>query len=204
MRLPLALAALAALLPLATAAAPYRPNPDWPCQQPLVPTVTAAMIWQGPPLDANGDWHDDAAVAALVARVAPRHVAIADGTAAIADYVKGLDGAERPRRIGLAFAGLLDESNRERAQVIDGIKELAARQRNLAELIAKLTSELDATPATATGEAAAKRDELYQRWSFNTQTYNSVEQTMRYACEIPGKLDARLGAYARALEAGLR
>ena len=190
------------LLPAVAAAAP-KSDPDWPCQQLLVPQLTAGMVWDGPPLEGLGDWHAEPAVAALVQRAAPEDVSAADGEAAIAEFLRGLTG-DRARLVGLAFAGLLDETNRTRADVIQRIKDLAERQRNLAALIARLTSELDASPAAAQGDAAQARAELQQRWTFTTRSYNEVQRTMRYACEVPITLDARLGDYARALEAALQ
>jgi anti-sigma-K factor RskA len=105
----------------------------------------------------------------------------------------------------LAFAGLLDETNRQRSEVIQRIKALAERQRNLANLVARLTTELDQTPAPANPASpdAAPRADLAQRLTFSSRAYNELQRTMRYACDVPGQLDARLGAYARALAAGL-
>jgi len=193
-----AAALLLLLLPAFAVAAP-KSDPDWPCQQLLVPQLTAGMVWNGPPLEGLGDWHAEPAVAALVQRAAPEDVSTADGEAAIAEFLHGLSG-DRTRLIGLAFAGFLDETNRTRAEVVQRIKDLAERQRNLATLISRLTAELDATPAQGDAQAHA---ELQQRWTFTTRSYNEVQHTMRYACEVPVTLDARLGDYARALEAGL-
>lgn len=199
----LAAALILLLLPAAAAAAAPKSDPDWPCQQLLVPQLTAGMVWNGPPLEGLGDWHAEPAVAALVQRAAPEDVSAADGEAAIAEFLHGLKG-DRRRLVGLAFVGLLDETNRTRAEVIQRIKDLAERQRNLATLISRLTAELDATPTAAQGDAAPARAELQQRWTFTTRSYNEVQRTMRYACEVPVTLDARLGDYARALEAALQ
>jgi hypothetical protein len=188
---------LACLLPPAAGAAPRGGDPTWPCQQPLVPALSAGTMWSGPPLDGIGDWHEAPVAAALVARIAPRSVPAADGTAAIADFNAHLDG-DRPRLISLAFAGLLEETNRQRGEVIERIESLAERQRNLADLIARLGAELDAMPAAAEG-----RTELSERLTFTTRAYTELQRTMRYACDVPVQLDARLGAYARALQAGL-
>jgi hypothetical protein len=195
-------ALLACLLPPATGAAPRGADPTWPCQQPLVPALSAGAMWSGPSLDGIGDWHDAPAAAALVARITPRGVPAADGTAAIVDFTAHLEG-DRTRLIALAFVGLLEESNRQRGEVIDRIKSLAERQRNLADLIAHLGAELDAMPATVEGTATAERTELSERLTFTTRAYTELQRTMRYACDVPVQIDARLGAYARALQAGL-
>jgi anti-sigma-K factor RskA len=131
-------------------------------------------------------------------------VATAEGESAIQQFTRDLEG-DRKRLITLAFAGLLDETNRQRSEVIQRIKALAERQRNLANLVARLTTELDQTPAPANPASpdAAPRADLAQRLTFSSRAYNELQRTMRYACDVPGQLDARLGAYARALAAGL-
>jgi hypothetical protein len=202
MRRALLLLAGLALLPTAEGAAAPRADPDWPCQQVLVPVLSAGMLWHGPSIEEAGDWHGDPEVAALVRRVAPRDLPVEAGEAAIAAFAATL-GADKARRVALVFAGLLDETNRERGEVIERIEDLGERQRNLAGLIDRLTTELDAAPAAPQGEAAAARAELQQRWTFTSRTYAEVQRTMRYACEVPRTLDARLGAYAHALEAAL-
>jgi hypothetical protein len=193
----LATLALICLLPPTAGAAELGSDRDWPCQQRLVPTITPAMVWTGPSLEGIGNWRAEPAVAALVERIMPRSVPTEEGEAAIAQFAHGL-GGDRKRLLTLVFAGLLDDTNQRRSEVIERIKLLAERQRNLADLIARLTTELDATP-----EGAAGRDDLVERWTFTTRTYKEVQRTMRYACDVPVQLDARLGAYARALEAAL-
>jgi hypothetical protein len=196
---------LAALLwPETIVAQPRSPDSDWPCQQTLVPTLTAPMVWSGPSPEGLGDWHGEPGVTALVGRIAPRAVPTAEGETAIQQFMRDLAG-DRKRLVTLVFAGLLDETNRQRSEVIQRIKALAERQRNLANLVARLTTELDQTPAPADPASpdAAPRADLAQRLTFSSRAYNELQRTMRYACEVPGQLDARLGAYARSLEAGL-
>ena len=43
----------------ANSAPPRAEDPDWPCQQRLVPKLTAAAYWNGPPLESLGDWRAD-------------------------------------------------------------------------------------------------------------------------------------------------
>jgi len=45
----------------AYSAAPRADDPDWPCQQRLVPKLTAAAYWNGPALESIGDWRVDPA-----------------------------------------------------------------------------------------------------------------------------------------------
>jgi hypothetical protein len=179
--------------------APWPGNPDWPCQQRLVPHLVAAAYWNGPPLDGLGDWHADPAVADLVQGLAPRRVSTQEGLTEIAAFARTLS-VDRQRRIGLAFLGLLKESDRERAGLIEELKEIGRRQRELAGLVARLSGELNAIPPDAVGEAAARRVDLQQRHDFTARNFEEIQRTIRYACETPVALDARLGAWARALQ----
>ncbi len=193
-------------LSIATAwAARASDDDDWPCQQPLVPVIAAATVWDGPSIEHIGDWRSEPAVAALVERISPRNVDEETGKAAIEDFIGKLPGdrAKREHLVTLAFAGLLEETNRERSFVINRIKELGERQQKVSALVARLTAEYDAIPPDAQGEQATRRADLARRRAYIAQTFEEVQRTMRYACETPMTLDARLGAYARALQASL-
>jgi len=174
-------------------------DPDWPCQQRLVPKLAAAAYWNGPSLNDSSDWRADPLVANLVQRLAPRQVSTEEGLPEIAAFARTLSG-DRQHRLGLAFLGLLDESNRKRAGLIDELKEIGRRQRELADLVARLGAELNAIPSDATEEAASRRIDLQQRHDFSARNFEEILRTIRYACETPVALDARLGAWARALQ----
>lgn len=185
------------LLAAAPAAAQTRAkDPDWPCAQRLVPQLTAAALWPEPV--PQQDWQAEPGVVELVGRIAPRTVAEAEGVAAIGGFAAPLDPQARRRLIPLAFAGALQETNRQRGAVIEQIRRFARRQRDLAERVRGLDAELRAMAA----EDPA-RPELEQRHGFAARAYTEAERTVRYACEAPVQLEARLGAYARALWATL-
>jgi hypothetical protein len=185
---------------IAHAAAPPRAeDPDWPCQQRLVPHLSAAAYWSGPPLEGLGDWRADQQVADLVRRLTPRRVSTPEGLSKIAAVAQSLSG-DRQRRLALAFQGLLEETDRERSALIDELKQIGRRQRELAGLVDRLRAELDAISPNAPGEAATKRVDLQQRHDFTARNFEEIQRTIRYACETPVELDARLGAWARALQ----
>jgi len=199
-----ALAALCCLAAAAARAAPPVTDPDWPCQQPLMPTVSAAALWSGGGADAAADWQAAPEVAALVKRIAPRAVAAADGVAAIADFAQPLSPEARQRLLPLVFSGLVAETNDARSLLIAKLKEFGARQRNLSALVARLTAEFDAITAEAQGDDARRRADLAERMTYTTRAFEGMQRTLRYACEAPVALEARLGAYARALQKALK
>jgi len=162
-----------------------------------VPQLSAGTLWAGPA--PQGDWRAEPGASGLVGRIAPRTVGEAEGTAAIGAFAAPLDAASRRRLLPLAFAGLLDETNRERDVLIDQIKRFARRQRELAERVRGLEAELRAIPS----DAGPAREELEQRHLFAAKTFTDAGRTARYACEAPVRLEARLGAYGRALAEAL-
>jgi hypothetical protein len=196
----IALAAVFAAAAAGHSAPPRAQDPDWPCQQRLVPKLAAAAYWSGPSLEGLGDWHADVEVAGLVERLAPRRVSTQEGLHEIASFARDLSG-DRRRRLTLVFLGLLEETDQERSAVIEQLKQIGRRQRELADLVARLAAERDAIPADAQGEAAAQRVDLVQRHDFTARNFEEIQHTIRYACEIPVELDARLGSWARALQA---
>ena len=200
-RQPMAFAlALLAVSAISASARPAPPgvDPDWPCQARLVPKLAAVNYWSGP-LDIRADWHADPDIAKLVDRLGPRRVTTEEGLGAIAEFAKTLSGDRGPR-LALLFIGLLEQTNLERAALIEKLKGIGRRQRELADLVARLGDQLDAIPLSASGDAAARRIDLQQRHDFTVRNFEEIQRTIRYACEDPVQLDARLGAWARALQ----
>lgn len=184
-------------------AAPPGQNPDWPCFQRLVPKLAAGSYWSGPPMPANVDWRADPAVGAVVQAAAPREIPIEDGVAKLRAFAEHLDPAQRRTELPEVFAGLVDESNRQREAVIRRIEDLSRRQHNIADQVAALDAKANAIPEDATGADAKRRADLLAQRDFVIRSFQEVQHTMRYACEVPADFDRRLGEYARTLQAAL-
>ena len=108
-------------------AAATRRDPDWPCQQIKVPTISAAAVWSGPSLEGLGPWSADEEVADLVARLAARRTPL-DEAQKLIDAFSEKAGAEKRSRLLLLFAGVFEELNKQREEVIGGLARVAHRQ----------------------------------------------------------------------------
>lgn len=182
-------------------AAPPAADPDWPCQQRLVPHLSPATYWTGPAPPAGVDWHADPKLSALIEAISPRDVPTEDGIAKLTAFAQSLPAAERAKSVPLAFTALVEQTNEERDAVIARLKSLGARQRSLATRIESDEAALQAIPADASGDQAAERAGITERHDLLVRSYHDIGETIRYACQVPSDLDARLGAYARALQA---
>jgi len=195
-------AGAAAIAPPALAAIPGA-DPDWPCQQRLVPELTGATLWNGPALPTDAKWQSDKRIAGLVTSVASRDLPIEEGEAQLGKFVDGIKPAERKTLVPEIFVGIVGEVNRQRSDIITRIRELTRRQKSVGDVVAKVTAELEQIPEDAQGDEAKRRDEIVQRREYVIRMFDETERTMRYACEAPVNLEARLGDYARLLQAKL-
>lgn len=180
------------------AAGPPAADPDWPCVQRLVPTLTAGTLWPGH--ETAGDWRADPQVAAAVSDAAPRIKPVPQAVARLDAYAAAVPAADRPAALSLLFTGLVDETNRQRADVIERLRGIGRRQRALTEITGRVSDELRALPPDA---PAAAREEIVQRRGFLIREYEEIGRTIRYACEVPSALEARLGSFAQALQRDL-
>ena len=175
---------------VANAAPPVR-DPDWPCVQRYQPTLTAGTYWTGPP--PASDWHANPQIATLVTTIAPRTVPLDAAVRQLNDFVAGLPASNRDAELAIVFAGLVDETNRQRDGIVARLRALTRRQREITHIVEGIpTPAPNADPAT---------DEVTQRRGFLLREFDGTERTIRYACEIPVSLEARLGEFGRILEA---
>ncbi len=187
------------------AAQPAAPDPDWPCQQHLIPTLQAGSYWTGPAVKTDDySWHDDEKLTALVENAVDRDTPDDEAKAALAAYSDAIPQDQRTTALPRLFGALVNETNDERGLVIARIQAIAHRQHELGDVIAKLSDKAEAIPASATGDAATRRADLAGERDLDTSAFQATQHTIRYACEIPGVFDRRLGAFARVLAEKLK
>lgn len=192
----LATAAIGAALGTAHAADPR--YPDWPCAQAKVPELSVAAVWDGPPIDTVGEaWKSDAKVRDLVVRLAARRTPIEDAQKAAADFVAA-SGADKAEKAKLLFAGLFDNLNQQRTEVMDGIDRIAKKEKELADKVRADRAALGELQDSANPDQH-QIDELANRLQWGTRIYEDRRKTIRYVCEVPTVIERRVFALGRAI-----
>ncbi|TPE52143.1 hypothetical protein [Amaricoccus solimangrovi] len=193
-----ALTALALGLPLAAgpARAADQSDPDWPCVQRKVPSLSMGQMWAGPP--AEGDWQEDPEIARLAGVMAARRTTLDEVKALAGDYAAKLDPDARPGRMALLFQGVLDRINSERADVMSGISRYAHHQIELSDGVKAEEAALAALKADPKADPD-KVEEAQDKLNWNIRVYRERAQSLTYVCETPVLLEQRAFAIARIL-----
>ena len=172
---------------------PQTPAQDWPCDQVLQPQLSIGAMWEGPdPTEAGKVWQNDEQVRALVARVAPRRVAIPDAKAEIHRFAVAIS-ADKQKILTEVFAGLFETINHDRSSIIHGIKRYHGRQEALAKDIEDKTAELDNLDPASTDQAVAqKRVDMQNELNWETRIFDDRSRLLPAVCEQPVLLEQRL------------
>ena len=143
-------AALVAVALLLAARRPLaRADPDWPCVQRLVPRLAARRSGRARCRRATG-------AASRRSRRwsrASRRGRCRGGGSPPSRLRRAVGRRSRRRLLPLAFAGVLEETNRQRDVLIEQLRRFARRQRDLAEQVRGLEAELRAARRPRPGGA---------------------------------------------------
>ena len=186
---------LAGAQPLAAAGE----DPDWPCVQRLVPEIAPGMIWAGPPLDSV-DGEPRPAIDALASELAARRVPLEDAEAQVERFAGTLEGGPKDGQLTRLFARTLEDINRDRSSIIQGIRKFARGQRTLAERINARNDQLSALGA----DQVALRDALLAEQAWDLRVYEDRRSSLGYLCEQPVLLEQRAFALARTIAGHLQ
>jgi hypothetical protein len=181
---------LAGAQPLAAAAE----DPDWPCVQRLVPEIAPGMIWAGPPLDGV-DGEPRPAIDALASELAARRVPLEDAEAQVERFAGTLEDGAKDEQLTHLFARTLEDINRDRSSIIQGIRKFARGQRALAERINARNDQLSALRP----DQVALRDALLAEQGWDLRVYEDRRSSLGYLCEQPVLLEQRAFALARTI-----
>lgn len=203
MRLPFLLVCSFALLPVLPAGgrAATSDDPDWPCIQRLVPRISAAQVWAGPPPEASM-WQGDLEVSRLASKLAARRTPLDETEKLVEDFADAQAPAALNDKLAALFGRTLQIINQDRASIIAGIKRFAKRQRQLAERIRETRAELKDIRQEAAQEAngnGAVIDDVRETLAWDIRIFDEREKSMTYLCEQPVLLEQRAFALGRTI-----
>jgi hypothetical protein len=186
------------------AAAATSANPDWPCIQHKQPILTAAQMWDGPPIVAEGARSDNDAIRKLVPVLISRRIAMDDAEKAIKAFADAQEASSRDARLTELFAAVLAEINQQRSSIVDGIEKFQRRQLLRAgKLEADGTTLADLNKAAEANlkdqEAARRAEEAQSRYDWDARVFQERQQNVPIACEIPVLIEQRAFALAQAI-----
>ncbi|CAA2106261.1 hypothetical protein MBUL_03594 [Methylobacterium bullatum] len=200
------LAMAAGALLCGPALAQPKADPDWPCVQRKVSTLSPGTVWTGPDLEAAGPWGDDYEAASLAQKIASRRTELSEVDPLLDDFVAKA-GDEKAKRLTRVFAGVFEVVNNERNRVIGGITRYAQGQRRMAERIRQeadqISSVKDGPSANDAREMPKEASELETKFAWDRRIFQERSQSLTYVCEVPTLLEQRLGEVARKIQARL-
>jgi hypothetical protein len=182
------------------------PEPDWPCVQRKVPTLSAGAMWSGPALDekAAEAWRDNPAVAAFVPKLVSRRTAEEELPKLIEEFAAGLK-EKKAETLTLTFAGAFAEINTLRSEIIRGVGRYAKSQQRRSNALKTARESLDALQAKPekTEAGNAKIAELTDQVQWQTRIFDDREAMSTYVCELPVLLEQRIFTIAREIQSRL-
>jgi hypothetical protein len=169
-------------------------NPDWPCIQRKVATLTSVQMWDGPAVDDLTRWNDNEETRKLVAVLVSRRVPLEQAAASIAQFAAAQPQDKRDETLKLLFAGLLSTVNTDRATVMNGIERFQRRQKARAAEIEKQDAELRQLKerAAADENSRAQLAAAEDRHNWDIRVFTERQQSLPLACEVPVVIEQRL------------
>jgi len=183
---------IACVAPIAHAA--DAANPDWPCIQRKVATLTSVQMWDGPAVDDLSQWSDNEETRKLVAVLVSRRVPLEQAATSIAQFAAAQPQDKRDESLKNLFAALLSAVNTDRATVMSGLERFQRRQKaRAAEIerqdgVLRQLKERAAADEKARAELAAAED----RHNWDIRVFTERQQSLPLACEVPVVIEQRL------------
>jgi hypothetical protein len=175
---------------------PAYDNPDWPCVQRKVLTLTSAQIWDGPPVDDLKGWEDDEKIGELTKYVLRRRLTLEVVEKAIKDYAQSIPQGERDKKLTELFASVLSATNKDRQFVMRKVEEFQRRQRARSKELERegqklVEMEQDIPPEDQMGPRDAAMSPEQQEYNWNARIFQERQQNLTMACEIPVLIEQR-------------
>lgn len=174
-------------------------DPDWPCVQRKIETLTAAQMWDGPEIDNSVEWQHDQDVTRLIPVLVSRRVPMEQAAAEIAKFADSKPKESRDAALTALFAGLLSTMNADRALVLKGLDRFTRSQRErTAELERQAAEVRKLKDRVAAGEnVRAQLKDAEDKYNWDARIFTERRQSLPLACEVPVLIEQRLFALAR-------
>lgn len=178
-------------------------EPEWPCVQRKVMTLTAAQMWDGPDVEALTGWQDDPDMGRLTKALVSRANPMEKATESLAQWAAAQPESARDEKLKLLFAGVLKTINDDRAVVLAGIERFQRRQRQIAERIQEQGAALGELRARAAADEKAKAalTAAEDRYKWDARFFAERQESLPIACEIPVQIEQRAFDLAREIRA---
>jgi hypothetical protein len=180
-------------------------SPDWPCVQRKVAVISAAQVWDGPPIDGIKEF--DPALRDLTEILESRRVSPEDAEKAIKEFAAKQPEAERDKKLTELFASLLNEINTDRQFVMSKVEEFQKRQKGRAAELEREGEKLAEKGIAATDELLPTETKLtpeQQEYNWNARIFQERQQNLTMACEIPALIEQRVFEIARLIRAQMK
>lgn len=191
--------AMAGLLPVAAARAQAQQDPDWPCVQRKVGTISAGTVWTGPDVTQAGPWDHDFEAAALAQKLASRRTPIED-VDGLLDAFAQQAGPDKDIRLTRVFAGVLELVNTERDRILLGIDRYARGQSKLAARVREESDKVGEAKDSPMAEEPKDLQDVENALKWDKRIFEERSRSLKYVCESPVLLEQRVFDIARRIQ----
>lgn len=180
-------------------AAPRVIDPNWPCQQVKVASLSFASVWSGPAVGLpTAKWEQNEPAMTLVPLIAQRRLPLDQAVHRISDFSKTL-GTDRKQVLLDVLSGVFATLDNERTNVLNGLDRFGQRQKVLADDLRQNGEALRAAQAsTPPDDATIHR--LTEQLLWKQQVFQARRDSLHYACDIPSIIEQRLYGVSKAIE----
>ena len=191
-----ALAALVSLLCGPVSAADFA-NPEWPCLQRKVDSLSLGLMWTGPVPEGEIRPEIRERADQLVETLVLRRVSLEEAESLIDSFVATTPDLSA-EDLGQVFRGVFERINADRSRLIKGIARYSLKQIDVAARVDATRVEMDRLMAMPEPDFD-KIDALEEQLDWDQRIFRDRAQSLTYVCETPVLLEKRAFAIANAL-----
>ena len=186
-------------------------SPDWPCMQRKVESISAAQVWDGPPLEDAKAWENDDKIHELTGILESRRVSLEDAEKAIKEFAQAQPEGERDKKLTQLFSSVLEKINTDRKFVIGRIEEFQKRQKGRAaelqregQKLGEKNQPIPSPDSPGAGASDFKLTPEQETYNWNARIFQDRQANLSVACDIPGLIEARAFDIAKLIRAQMK